>query len=176
MSQLSDIAGSGRTNVIPGYVLSQLQLPDYGFAEDAFARWYIQRVTLGARKATEAIQLKAIESAQKDITSGWLTFAMPGFDAMLKSAKGMELMTWLSLRIKHHDITRAKTRELIRAVDENLLARALLDMMGFTASRKKKRAPIASPPSPSTGTPSIPSSGSPPSEADAGSPGSSAAA
>lgn len=181
MSKLSDLGDAGRADVIPGYIVSKLRLPDYGLAESAFARWYMSRVVRVACETRAdphdrakrvpvfppAMQEKAIELAQREVGSGWFNFSMPGFDLMAKSSQGLSLILWLSLRIKHPDVTRAKARELMRTADEVRLTEALFEAMGFTAVRKKKAANRSKPPSPSSGEESSTTSDVPPPAADA---------
>lgn len=162
MSELSELTAAGRSDVVPGYVLSPPRLREHGIAEDAFARLYLQRVTKGTKGLAPDVQAVIIREAQKDVRDGYFTVRMPGYDSMANSAKGVFTMFLLSLRVKHETMRAADARKLLEAGSESRITDAVYELWGYGApveggqkktgkrpgrsSGKRSSAPSAGPP------------------------------
>lgn len=159
MSQLSELTGAERADVVPGYVLSPLRLVDYGVAEDAFARWHLRRVCRGVKPLPAEAQAKAVGKAVDDVAGGHFTLGMPAFEAAARSARGSMLMLYLSLRVRHPQVTPKMAHELYGTGDEGKITRALFELLGYGGrSPKKAKAPLAQ----SSGATSSDTSATPP--------------
>jgi hypothetical protein len=145
MSQLSELTAAERTDVLPGYVLSPPRLREHGVAEDSFARWYIERVERGTRRIPSDVRRAMLDIAVKDMRDGYFTVGQPGYDAFALSARGTRLMFWLSLRIKHPQITHKEAGELFdKQADEKSVTDAVFALWGYerAAKQTERSAPI----------------------------------
>lgn len=144
MSKLSDRTAAGRHDVVPGYILSPPRLREQGVAEDAFARWYIERVERGTRNVAAELRKELLNSAQRDVRDGYFSIGMPGHDAAGLSARGTRLMFWLSLRIKHPQITYPQASELLDDGEQAKFTAATQELWGYVPgeSSTEERKPV----------------------------------
>lgn len=141
MSQLSNLTGAGRTDLVPGYVLSPPRLREQAIAEDAFPRWYLNRIERGTRKLNPELRQAMLRTAAVDVRDGYFTVGMPGYDAMAMSAKGTALMFSLSLRVKHPQVTSEEAGKLFDAADESKITAAVQELWGYGVPETKSDAP-----------------------------------
>lgn len=130
MSQLSNLTDAGRSDVIPGYVLSAPRLRHWGQAEDAFARWHVARVGRSVAKLPLAMQERVVNAAVAEVKAGEFTIGMPGFDAFARSARGTLYMFRHCLRVKHPQVTNAEADRLF-GEHETAAAAATLALLGY---------------------------------------------
>ncbi len=166
MSQLSELTASHRADVVDGYILSRPQIPQYGAAEDVFARRYMRQAVKSCVGLPVEIQEKVIGLALSHVKAGEFTLGMPGFDAMARSSWGTIYMFWHCLRVKHKDVTLAKAREIfVGTPNEESTVRAVYELLGYLPTDgSKKKAQTKSrrrSPGPSSSKSSAPAADSP---------------
>lgn len=150
----ADILQSGRSDVIPDYILSRFPLPTFGEMEHEFGRqWADQLVT------ADPVSDPELWKAEKEFASGKLkergqfAFGTEAFDARFVSLESVPFVLYLSLRVKHPTITRRAAAALLD--DDNFfrVRTELLDLMGYKPP--KVQPPTQGAVNPSTSTSSI---------------------
>jgi len=133
MPTLAQLTDAGNSTALPGYIISNLRLSEFGIAEERFAEWHIQRAERGVRRARTDVAQGVITEAIKHTESGAFTYGMPGFGARCLSSRGMVLILWLSLRIKHPQVTLAQSKDLRDgAASQDALTNAIMQAAGFS--------------------------------------------
>lgn len=132
---LPQIIGAGNSSALPGYIISPLRFREFGIAEERFAEWHIQRAERGVRRASTDVAQGVINTAIRHTESGAFSYGMPEFRLRCLSSRGLSLILWLSLRIKHPQITFAQAKDLRDgAASQDALTDAVMEAAGFTES------------------------------------------
>jgi hypothetical protein len=140
LSTLADLTAAGRSDVLPGYVLSPPRLREWGDAETEAAASYIRAVRQSCLGLPAEVSVALMQQALDLVASGEFGMGMPKLDAYLRSATAAPFALWLCLRVKHPQVTRDAVDEVTAATSEEDVARAVLELWGFlpTGGAKKK--------------------------------------
>lgn len=158
MAGLKEVSAPGRSDALPGYILSRPRIREWAEAEEEAAQTYLRMIRSGCATLAPDVQRQMMGDAMDLISDGAFTMGMPKLDAFLRSAKSSAFIVWLCLNKKHPQITREQVATLITEEVEEAVARAALELWGFLppSSKKKNR--------PDRQTPSSGGESSPPSE------------
>jgi hypothetical protein len=176
MSNLAEMVGRTRTDLIPGHTLSEPTIDEIAAAESEFERRALERARRAADGRPEAEAREIIKAEMGLIRGGYYTSGMPGFDALALSAEGLKLLAWLCLKVAHRDITRERAVELYKAAPMPATRNAVYEFWGWGKAEPAddgEKKGEANPggggsESPSTGPQSSTSSGGPASAAAPG--------
>jgi hypothetical protein len=140
LSTLADLTAAGRSDVLPGYVLSPPRLREWGDAETEAAASYIRAVRQSCLGLPAEVSVALMQQALDLVASGEFGMGMPKLDAYLRSATAAPFALWLCLRVKHPQVTRDAVDEVTASASEEDVARAVLELWGFlpTGGAKKK--------------------------------------
>jgi hypothetical protein len=140
MPTLSDLAGAGRSDVLPGYVLSPPRLREWADAETEAAASYIRAVRQSCIGLPAEVSVALMQQSLDLVAAGEFGMGMPKLDAYLRSATAAPFILWLCLRVKHPQVSRDKVDDVTSGVAEEDVARAVLELWGFlpTGGAKKK--------------------------------------
>lgn len=155
----TDVLAPGRSDVLPGHVLSPFPLSAMGEMESEFNRTYCADLVSVSLTADPDSWERAMEFSAERLKERPIAFGTLAFDRMVLANASTPLMAYLSLRVTEPTITRAAAKALL--TDEFFLSvrSALLDFLGF--SRPKIQPPTKGAMSPSTGDYYTSSSGAP---------------
>lgn len=164
MPTLNEMSAAGRSDVLPGFVLSPPRLREWGDAEQEAASSYLRIVRQACAGMPPEVQAVLMQGALDLVAAGEFGMGMPKLDAFLRSATAAPFVAWLCLRVKHEQITREKVPGMyLPAMDdagarEEEVSRAVLELWGFLPQGSKKNEASNPSPPPSTGPESSPSS------------------
>lgn len=158
MSELSNLTGGARSDVLPGYVLSKLGLAEYGECEDEFGRKYIATVALGVSKLPAESRKEWIDIALAKVATGQFNWGRPEFDRQSFASSHLTFLLYVCLKVHHGDITRQKAASLLTSENEGNVQRAVLEKMGYRFGEDPKNDLAEAKKEPSTGEPSSSSS------------------
>lgn len=146
MSELSKLTSAGDASALPGYIISPLRLSDFGVLEERFAEWHVRRAERGARRASHDVAADVINKAVERTETGEFTYGMPLFRMRCISSRGMSLILWLSLKIKHPQMTLSQVRDLRNnATNQYALGDAIMAAAGFSEGSPATSEPAESP-------------------------------
>lgn len=151
MADLADITAAGRSDVIPGHILSPLTLRDYGSCELEWEAQARADALVMAGGMPDADRRSFIEQTVARIAGGRYAFGSQGFDDAALKTQNLPFLLYLSLRRKHPDMTREKAAEFLDGDNAPDIQSAVLSLAGYEV---KKKETSSSPAEPSTGTPS----------------------
>jgi hypothetical protein len=160
MSQLSDLTGSGRADVIPDYILSKPRILEIGMAEDEFARRYMEIIARSCAALPREVAGEVMRDAKEDIRVGSFAWGGVVFSIWAQARSSLPFLTWLCLRVKHPQVTMEQVAGWYSSLDADAIAAATLDLWGFGETKKKGPGGDAQSTSQSGGAPSP--TGSPP--------------
>jgi hypothetical protein len=134
MSELANAVAAGISQPLPGYILSPPRLLEYGEAELEFENDYRANVRETSAHLPVEQQREIVKEAIELIQAG--EFALRGkyFDRCCLNPKKLPLLVWLSLRVKHPQITREQIAELLTLENEPDVTRAVFELWGFDTS------------------------------------------
>jgi hypothetical protein len=157
MARLSDMTAAGRSDVLPGYVLSPPRLREWGEAEAEAGRCAVRVARALAEELPADRQREVLATAYEEVTSGAYSMGMPKLDAFLRAAANAPFIQWLCLRVKHPQVGRADMPTIVTEDVEEDVQRASLELWGFLPPLKKRTARAGRQnPSPPTGRESSP--------------------
>jgi hypothetical protein len=167
LATLADMAAAGRSDVLPGYILSAPRLREWGEAEAEAGRWHVTLAREASAGLPADVQTALVQQALNDVADGRFGMGMPWLDAFLRSARAAAFVFWLCLKVKHPHVTRDAAADLLTEDNEDAVFWAVLESWGMlpAGSKKKREARLKRSPAPSTGPPSsdssVPSGGTP---------------
>lgn len=157
MSDLSDLSAAGISDVIPGHILSPLRLQEYGIASKEFAKEFMAIAAASAENLGDIVRDRMISLALAIVAGGSYRYGSQAFDAACKDPTAIPLLLWLSLQIKHPQMSRAEAVAFITPENQPEIRKAVLECAGFEFNPKKAAGKTPEPPQ-STGTKSTESS------------------
>jgi hypothetical protein len=142
MTELAQLAGAGRTDVLAGYELKPWRLIEYADAEQEFAQRHLRAAGEAAKDLPKEVADRVIALALADVKRGDFSWGVSNFDRQLFLASNLPFVLWLSLRQKHPKLKRVETAELLTDENQGVVQKAILEMLGFdfaTPDKKKAR-------------------------------------
>lgn len=121
----------GRADVIPGYILSKPGIKEIGEAEQEFARRYLAMIGAGMAGLSDKLQRDVALDAKNDIL--YAQFASGGsvYRVWSLARSSLPLLTWLSLRVKHADMSLEKVAKMYVDGDADKMAAATWEVWGI---------------------------------------------
>lgn len=131
MSDQVNTVDIGRADVIPGYILSKPGIKEIGEAEMEFARRYFTTIAAGIVGLPDKLQREIVLDAKNDIL--YAQFASGGsvYRVWSLARSSLPLLTWLSLRVKHADMSLEKVAKLYVDGDADKIAAATWEVWGI---------------------------------------------
>jgi len=165
MSELSELTAAHDSAALPGYVLSRLDLGDFGELESKLEGRAIALAAAAATNLPRDLGERVMMRALDDCMAGLYSYGGAYFDAWAKSAKATPVLAHLSLLKKHGDMTEEKAAALLK--DRPGASSDVLKMAGYAPTPKKTDPPPGNQTSPSPGGPSSKPSDAPETESPA---------
>lgn len=131
MSTLHDIIGSGVTDILSGYTLSQWTLKEYGLAEKYFERQYLTNIEEASRDMSPMIRTSMIRMAMDDVKSKAYSYGTDYFGVSMLNLSNLPYLLFLSLRKLHPNITPEKAESLVNEENEAKLYSEILILQGY---------------------------------------------
>jgi hypothetical protein len=138
---LADLTGAPLENALPDHVLSPPSLADYGKAEREFCRQYGAMVADFIKPLPPALQEKIALKAAADVHNGSMLFGTALFRSWALSANGLHVLAWLSLQVKHPQLSLSQATILVSAHNnDGIVARLVWDLWGYRSWSAAKEA------------------------------------
>jgi hypothetical protein len=154
------LTSAGNKTAIPDHTLCPLRLIDFAEAEEEAAVQYLRSIAKGFADTSAEEREAARNRAVDNLKSSPFGFGSLGFSSWALTARGLQFIAYLSLRINDPKMTRGQAAELLEA-NQDAAADVLWGYLGLRKVVKKKLDP-----SPevniSIGPPSSPASPTPP--------------
>lgn len=148
MCALSDLAGSGRSDVLPGLTLMPPTLVEIGEAEEEFGRQHIRLVSESTLQAPPDIRQRDLDRAIQQVEDGDYSFGMDGFRRYAMKVSNYSFLTWLLARRSDPRLSLAEVKKKM-AEASNFNYQVLWELWGYRL--KKAEDPSQPEVSPSTG-------------------------
>lgn len=133
-SVLDRLCGATRTDVLPGFVLSEPTLREIGEAESEFQRQFVEGTLLQYPGEPERFY-----QALDHIKGGKLDYSSQDFNAVMREGENPAFMLYLCLRQRHPEVNRELAVGLILATDNATgLLSAVYDLWGFVPHRPSR--------------------------------------
>lgn len=156
MSSLTDNAGVGRSDVIPGQTLMPLRPADFGILQQNFQANLLKVAAMAADDLPPAMERRIMSAATACIAEGQLHYGSPGFDYAMYSIDNLPALLCQCLKEKQPRTTVAGAMALITDSNRVAILQGCLEMAGYVKKKEEPSTPQSKPPG--TGTPSTPPS------------------
>jgi hypothetical protein len=157
MTEMAELIGAGRSDVLPGYVLKPWRLIEYADAEQEFAQRHLRAAGEAAKDLPREVADRVIALALADVKRGDFSWGVSNFDRQLFLASNLPFVLWLSLRQNHAKLRREQAAELLTEENRGPVQKAILELLGFDFAAAPKKKPEATG-SPSPGDSALPTS------------------
>lgn len=131
MSELSNLTGGSRSDLLPGFVLSKPGLVEWGECEQEFARKYVAMVASGLSGLPADTRKEWIDGALAKIANGMLNWGREEFDRQAIATHNTPFLLYICLRVKHPEITRVSAATLLTPENQIKVQEAVLRMCGY---------------------------------------------
>lgn len=134
-----------RSDLIDGYIISRPGLSELAVAETTFAIRHLHKVTQGLTDMPIEQAKPLLIAAEDRMATGYFNNGRPGWVPSCLAADGPPLMLYLSLRIKHPDMTQEKSNELYAKTQadgtDKALTIGLLELWGLLTALDRPEDP-----------------------------------
>jgi hypothetical protein len=153
---ISDVLGGESSKLFNGeWILSRFGLRQFAETEQEFVADYLASVGMAAARVPPLIGDRLIEKATIAVASGYLCCGSPEFNVQALLDHRLPFLTYVSLKVKHADITREQAEALAIAEDRDNLRKAIRAAMGYGSPNASAAKPAAN----KTNTSETPTSG-----------------
>lgn len=122
------VLGVGRDDVISGYTLSWFRLDMMGQAGAYF------------RRLAKENAVSEDEARSYSLTNAF-SIQSPEFFLAARDLANLPYLTYISLKVKHNDMTLEKARALATPDLEKKIMEAIIELMGYTFEKKENGLP-----------------------------------
>jgi len=133
MSTLSDLTGAPRSDVLPGYTLSKVDLGQIGEIEEELCIRHLTKAAKAADRLPPSAGEAVLRRADVAVASGIFSYATPIYDQRIQERTFFPFLLYTNLKVNHPMMTR-EGAEKIAADHKDLpsLRRAVLEQHGFS--------------------------------------------
>jgi hypothetical protein len=138
MSDLAELTGAPRADVLPGYTLSMFGLSDFGEAQREFEIAHVAMAGKAAIDLPKQVGQTVIDRALNDVAEKKFAYGKPLFDRAAFDPAHLPALLHICLKTKHPNITRGQAKALLTRENEYDVQRSVLEQMGFDFEQKPK--------------------------------------
>lgn len=131
------IAGVGRSDIIPGKVLMPLRIPGYAELQRQFEANYLRTAIRATEGLPDHQASRGLDHAEKVISSGKFRYGMEAFDKEINSFENLPFLLYLLIRESDPKITPAGAALLITDENRGKVYAAALNLAGYAPPQKK---------------------------------------
>lgn len=128
---LADILATPRHDILKGFVLSPFSIEMFEMAEQEFSRKHLAVTASAAENVTDRIAQMMLQIANNDVANRRFAFDTPGYRVCAFTNSNLPFMLWLSLSVKHPQLSQAEASKLLTSENEGAIRKAIFELQGY---------------------------------------------